>query len=144
MNGSMIVVTLLGGICIAVQAAVNGGLGKKIGTIEGAFVSFGIGTLGLLFAVILIGKGNIFNVVYVPKWQLAGGLLGAVYIFIMILAVPKIGVASAVLAVITGQILTSMVIDHFGWFGGQVIPINGTRISALLLMILSLYLFYKG
>ncbi|NGQ94487.1 DMT family transporter [Brevibacillus sp. SYP-B805] len=143
MNWLMTALALLGGACIGLQAGINGQLSKKIGALEGAFVSFSVGTLLLLFALIFLGQGNLLSVQSVPKWQLTGGLLGAVYIFIATLAVPKIGVATTLLAVVTGQILTSTVIDHFGLITGNQIPLDGKRLTALLLLALALYLFYK-
>ena len=65
---------VLGGITIAIQGQINGGLGKKVGVIEASFISFGIGTLALLFIVLFAGNGNISAIASVPKWQLIGGL----------------------------------------------------------------------
>ncbi|MMZ52247.1 hypothetical protein D1872_140050 [compost metagenome] len=128
---------------MSMQAGVNGALGKRVGTVEGAFISFAVGTLALLLLAIFMGKGNILSVFSVPKWQLIGGLLGALYIFIMVLAVPKIGVGSAVVAVIAGQMLTSTFIDHFNIFGGRQILIDWKRVVALILLAFALYLFNK-
>lgn len=128
---------------MSMQAGVNGALGKRVGTVEGAFISFAVGTLALLLLVIFMGKGNILSVFSVPKWQLIGGLLGALYIFIMVLAVPKIGVGSAVVAVIAGQMLASTFIDHFNVFGGKQILIDWKRVVALILLAFALYLFNK-
>ncbi|RFU63019.1 DMT family transporter [Peribacillus glennii] len=135
---------LLGGFAVAVQAQINGGLGKKIGAIEGSFVSFLIGTLALFFLVLFFGKGNILAVQSVPKWQLIGGLLGAFYVTVMILVVPKIGVAPTLVAVIAGQIIIGAIIDHFGLFGGVKISIDFKKIAAIVLLFVSLYLYnYK-
>ncbi|MDQ0219177.1 DMT family transporter [Peribacillus cavernae] len=132
---------LLGGIAMAIQAQVNGGLGKKVGAIEGSFISFAVGTLALAFGVLFIGKGNVLAFTNVPKWQLIGGLLGALYVFIMVLVVPKVGVATAFVAVIAGQIIVGAIIDHYGLFGGTRIPIDGKKLIAILLLFVSLYLF---
>jgi len=137
------ILAVIGGVGIGLQAGINGELGKRIGTIEGAFVSFAVGTLFLFLTMLFVGKGNILSMFTVPKWQLTGGLLGAVYIFIAVLAVPKIGVATTLLAVVTGQIVTSALLDHFGMISGQQIPLDGKRITALLLLAAALFLFYK-
>src|SRR5688500_13834934 len=91
---------VLGGITIAIQGQINGGLGKKVGVIEASFISFGIGTLALLFIVLFAGNGNISAIASVPKWQLTGGLLGAIYVIVIVLVVPQIGVAPALVGVI--------------------------------------------
>lgn len=143
MNWIMTLVVLLGGAATAVQAGVNGVLGRKVGTIEGAFTSFLIGTVALFLLMMFVGKGNVAEIVSLPKWQLTGGLLGALYIVGMVFAVPKIGVASAMVAVIAGQIVTSTIIDHFGLIGGKPIPIDWQRVVGIVLLAGALVLFYK-
>ncbi|QOR68841.1 DMT family transporter [Cytobacillus suaedae] len=137
------VLALLGGVAVAIQATINGGLGRKVGTLEGSLVSFAIGTLALLFIVIFFGKGNLTAVTTVPKWQLTGGLLGAFYVFVAVLVVPRVGVATTLTAVIVGQLIMSAVIDHFGLFGSRQIPFDAKRALALFLLVCSLFLFYK-
>jgi bacterial/archaeal transporter family-2 protein len=132
---------IIGGIAIAIQGQINGGLGKKAGVLEASFISFFIGTLALFFSVLFFGKGNLLAMFEVPKWQLFGGLLGAIYVIIAIFAVPKIGVASTLVAVIAGQIIMGAIIDHFGLFGGTRIPIDVKKIVAIMLLFISLYLF---
>ncbi len=133
----------IGGAAVAVQSKVNGGLGKQVGLIEGSFISFLIGTLVLFFFTIFFGKGNLFAITEVPKWQLIGGILGAIYVSILIFSVNKIGVTSTLMAVVLGQIIIGAMIDHFGFFGGETYPITGNKIIAILLLIFSLYLFNK-
>lgn len=143
MNWIMSLLAVIAGISIGAQAGINGGLGKKIGVIEGAFVSFAIGTLILLLFTIFFGKGNLLNIFSVSKWQLTGGLLGAIYVLIMVLAVPKVGVATTIVSVIVGQVLMSLVIDNFGFFGGRQIPFDWHRGLAVILLGMSLFLIYK-
>ncbi|WP_409298506.1 DMT family transporter [Peribacillus sp. SCS-26] len=133
----------VGGLAIAVQAQVNGALGRKAGSIEAAFISFLLGTTVLFFVLVFFGKGNLLAVGSVPKWQLLGGLLGAFYVFVMVLTVPKIGVAATFVAVIAGQMILGLVIDHYGLMGGVRDPINAKKIMGILLLFASLYLFNK-
>ena len=106
---------LIGGMAVATQGQINGGLGKKVGVIEGSFISFSIGTLALLFILLFFGSGNISALSTVPKWQLTGGLLGAFYVVVQVIVVPKIGVSASLMAVIAGQIILGAVIDHYGF-----------------------------
>lgn len=134
---------LIGGMALAVQSQINGGLGKKVGVIEGSFISFCVGTLALLFILLFFGKGDISAISTVPKWQLIGGLLGAFFVIVQVIAVPKIGVSAALMAVIVGQILLGAMIDHFGLFGGNRFPIDKKKMIAILLLLFSLFLYYK-
>ena len=139
----LLLLAVLGGAAVAVQSQVNGGLGRKIGVLEGSFISFLVGTLILFFAVLFFGKGNVLAAFEVPNWQLIGGLLGAIYVVINVFTVPKIGVASTLIAVVAGQIVVGALIDHFGLFGGTRIPIDLTKLFAILLMFAAIYLFNK-
>ncbi|MFD1708143.1 DMT family transporter [Siminovitchia sediminis] len=137
-----LLLSLIGGLAVGMQAAVNGGLGKKVGPIEATFISFCVGTAALFFMVLFWGKGNILAVSEVPKFQLIGGILGAFYLAVVVIAVPKVGVSGALFAVITGQLLISALIDHFGLFGAQQFPLDLKKLIALGLMLGALYLFH--
>jgi bacterial/archaeal transporter family-2 protein len=134
---------LIGGMALATQGQINGGLGKKVGVFEGSFISFSVGTLALLFILLFFGTGNISALSTVPKWQLTGGLLGAFYVVVQVIVVPKIGVSASLMAVIVGQINLVAVIDHFGFFGGNRFPIDRQKMIAILLLLFSLYLYNR-
>ncbi|MED4971100.1 DMT family transporter [Parageobacillus toebii] len=139
-----ILLALLGGMMAGIQAPINGSLGKKIGSVEGAFTSFFIGTLFLTFFVLFFGKGQIAHLFQVPKWNLLGGLLGAFFVTIVILCVPNVGVALTIFAAIVGQMVISIIIDHFGLFGVEKIPMNASRLLGLGLMLAALFFIYRG
>lgn len=134
---------MVGGIALGIQAVINGGLGKRVGTIEASFISFFVGTAALFFLVLFWGKGNMLAISEVPKGQLIGGLLGAFYVFVMVMAAPKIGVTATLISVIAGQLLIGSIIDHFGLFGGQRFPLDLKKIIALVLMFGAIYLFTR-
>lgn len=143
MNWFVLILVLIAGLATSIQASVNGMLGKKVGIIEAALVSFSVGTLFLFVIYLFTRKGNILQAFEVPKWQLTGGMLGACYIMIMVIAVPRIGLAAALTTLIVGQLISSTLIDHFGFLGVNSIPINFKRLCAIGLMAISMYLFYK-
>lgn len=135
---------LIGGSAVAIQSQINALFSKKVGVLESATVSFVVGALALFFLAFFFGKGNFLNVFTVPKWQLIGGLLGAFFIVVNIFSVNLIGVAATFMAVIIGQILVGAIIDHFGLLGGVAYPINMTKLIALALMFVGIYLFNKA
>lgn len=134
---------LIGGMALATQGQINGGLGKKIGVIESSFMNFAVGALVLLFILLFFGNGNISAISTVPKWQIIGGLLGSFFVMVQVIVVPKIGVSTTFMAVIAGQIILSVVIDHFGLFGGDRRPIDINKMGAILLLLISLFLYNK-
>ncbi|MDR9793633.1 DMT family transporter [Aeribacillus sp. FSL K6-2848] len=139
-----IFLAILGGMMIGIQSPVNGSLGKKIGAVEGAFVSFFVGTMVLAFLVLFFGKGNITDLFQVPKWNLLGGFLGAMFVTFTIISVPKVGVAVTLLAGIIGQMAISVIIDHFGLFGMPKNRIDINRLIGIGLMLTALFFLYRG
>ncbi|MCR8845109.1 DMT family transporter [Paenibacillus sp. SC116] len=142
----VLLIVLIGGVATAFQAGVNGLLGKKIGIIEGSFVSFLTGTIVLLILLLITSRGHLGPLVqalHVPKWQLTGGILGVIYVLIMIFAVPKIGTATTFVAIIAAQMLMSTVIDHYGLFG-KTVPINSYKVIGLMLLASALFFIYKS
>ncbi|WP_257009845.1 DMT family transporter [Evansella halocellulosilytica] len=139
-----IIIAVIGGMLAGTQASINGELGKKIGSIEAAFFSFFIGTVFLTLCMIFTGKGQVTQIFSLPKWQLIGGILGALFVSFIIFAVPNIGVALTIFAAILGQILISLIIDHFGLFGARPISINVKRIIGVMFMLVGLIFIYRG
>jgi transporter family-2 protein len=136
-------IAVMGGVAVGIQAAVNGTLGKNIGVLEATLVSFIVGTGALTLATVLFGRGNVSAALAVPRWQLVGGLLGSFYVFSIVLGAPRLGVTSTIVAVITGQMLAGALIDHFGVIPGRHVPIDRYRVLGLVLMAGALFLFYR-
>jgi bacterial/archaeal transporter family-2 protein len=139
-----IILALFGGMMGGIQAPINGSLGKKIGSFEGAFTSFFIGTLFLTILTLFFGKGQITHLFQVPKWNLLGGLLGAIFVTLVIISVPNVGAALTIFAAIIGQVVISIIIDHFGLFGATKIPMNVHRLLGLCFMLAALFFLYRG
>lgn len=139
-----LLLVIVGGMASAVQSPVNAALGKRIGVFEGGLVSFIVGAAVMMIMVILFGKGDLSAVLHGPKWQLIGGLLGAIMVMTMILATPKLGVGLVIVGVVLGQLITGTVIDHFGWFQTAVVPINPYRIIGIILIAAGVVFVYKS
>jgi len=134
---------IAGGMAIGTQAAINAALGRTIGVLETAFVSFLVGAVCLGGMVVFAGNGRLGAVVTVPWWQLVGGVLGGFYVFTMVMNVPRMGVAPTLTTIVLGQMLMGLVLDHFGWFGVAQSPLTLSRAVAVVLMIAALALFFR-
>ena len=131
---------VLAGVMIAFQGPINAALARTTGAVEASLVSFAVGTIGLGVLVAVIGKGSVSGVTRVPLWQLVGGLLGAVMVTSLVVAVPKIGLTAAMVASLTGQLATAMVIDRFGLFGVPVRELEWNRVAGVLLLVAAVLL----
>ena len=131
----LLVLMSMGGVAIAMQPSLNGRLAQKVGTFESSFISFAVGTLALLTVVILAGKGSLRGVGNASWWELTGGFLGAYFVTMTIVAVPRLGTTMTLAAVIAAQLITGLVLDHFGLFGFRQIPLEPRRMAGVALLI---------
>ena len=78
-----------GGLTVAIQPSINARLAQKVGSYESSLISFTVGTLAMFVMVMIAGRGNLRNVVDASWWELTGGLLGAYFVTMTIIAVPR-------------------------------------------------------
>ncbi|WP_300377872.1 DMT family transporter [Henriciella sp.] len=136
----------LGFICgtlIAAQGAINGRLAGGIGgPIHAALISFSVGWLALLALNIILGHRipSYGQAMSVPWWAWVGGLIGAVMVTSSATAVPRIGVAAWVSAVIAGQLTAAVMYDQFGAFGQAVRPATPLRLLGIGFLVLGVYM----
>ncbi len=72
----------------------------------------------------ILWKRKLSYAVEAPKWSLLGGVLGVVYLTSIVISVPFVGVGLTMVAVIIGQLIMSMIIEHYGWLGDKKTRIN--------------------
>jgi bacterial/archaeal transporter family-2 protein len=134
------ILALLAGTALSFEGAIYGELGKSIGQLETSFYNFFMGSIIMGLLWLFFGKGKLSYVVEAPKWSLLGGILGVVYLTAIVISVPFVGVGITMVAVIIGQLVMSMVIEHYGWLGSQKSRINKEKIFAVISMIIALVL----
>lgn len=140
----MMLLAVLGGATLSVQAAINGRLGSQMGVLKSAFLTFSLGALVTALLIFYFEPVQAVTLLDVPKWQLMGAMLGVPYIVIMVVAVQRIGTGIATVAVIFGQLTMSMLIDHFGWLGNTSIHFTYTRLGAVICLGIALYFIYSS
>ena len=123
-----------GGIAVAVQPSINSRLAQKTGVFESSCISFAVGTLLMIAVVLVAGKGTFRGIAQASWWELTGGLLGAFFVTLTIIAIPRIGTTAAMATVIAAQLTTGVLLDHFGLFGFRTIPLDGKRAVGVVLL----------
>ncbi len=133
-----------GGVTVAMQPSINGRLAERVGAVESSCVSFAVGTLALLVIVLLGGRaGNLRAIADARWWELTGGFLGAFFVTMTIVVVPRIGTASAMAATIAAQLITGLLLDQFGLFGFRTVPIDGKRLFGVILLLAGAGLVFR-
>ena len=133
------------GCLVGMQAPINSRLGRTVGSVQAATFSFLIGTAALLLIVGFVhgSFGEFGKIGRAPWWALVGGLLGAVYVTVALVAVRTLGASGLTAVVIAGQLAISVVIDRFGLFGLAKEHIDASRILGLVLLVVGAVLVVR-
>jgi bacterial/archaeal transporter family-2 protein len=131
---------LLAGAALSFEGGIYAELGKHIGKLETSFYNFFMGTILIGLIWLFWGKGKLSYTMQAPKWSLLGGLLGGIYLTVIVISVPFVGVGITMVSVMIGQLLMSMVVEHFGWLGSKKARVNKEKIFAIVAMLIALIL----
>ena len=140
-----VLVGIVAGCLVGMQAPINSRLGRVIGTLPAASVSFLVGTAALLIITSIVGGGlgALGGVGRAPWWALIGGLLGAVYVAAALVVVRTLGAAGLTAVVITGQLAVSVAIDRFGLLGVARQHVSAQRVLGLVLLVAGVVLVVR-
>lgn len=141
----LLLLAFLAGMMLPVQFAVNTQLKNAIGSpITASAISFIVGALSLSLLVIFMKQPIMWKqALSYPVWIWIGGLIGAFYVFATVILMPKLGAGTTVAWILAGQIISSIIIDHFGLFHVSTHAISLERIIGALLIILGVILVQK-
>ncbi len=144
MNAASLGLALFIGMLLPLQALINASLGRQtFGPVFASLASFLVGTTVLLlwwlssrpaFEATALAK--------VPWWAWTGGAIGAVYVAAATLLIPRMGAAALICAVVFGQVLGSLLLDHFGVLHARQ-PIDGVRVLGAALVIVGALLVVR-
>lgn len=129
---------LLSGAALAVQVGLNNGLKGRVGhPVSAASISFATGTMALLAFALAIRPGwpKGSSLSGAPWWIWLGGVVGALYMILTITFSNRLGAAGWLGVVVTGQILTSVVLDHYGLVGFVEHPVTPWRAVGVVLLL---------
>jgi transporter family-2 protein len=126
------------GVSVATQQVLNGGLRTALQSPAWAgFVSY-LGGLATMILVLVVLREQISSwklVTATPWWAWSGGILGGVFILLVILLLPSLGAATLLALVVAGQMAAAVTMDHFGVFGLEPHHISMSRLIGVALVI---------
>ncbi len=135
---ALLLCAILIGVVLPVQSGVNAQLRIGVGNpYLAALISFLVGTIALLGVNLALRvplpSGEAAG--RLPWWYWIGGLLGATYIYAAVILAPRLGAATLVAAIVAGQMVASVILDHYGWVGYAQQPLTAGRFVGVLLVI---------
>lgn len=139
MNASWIIpFIILGGALQTCGAAMNGQLNKSmVNAWLASTVSFAVITFFFtaLFFMMPHPLPTARDLAAMPWWAVIGGLVGAVQVYAGLTLVTRVGAGPFVGLTVTAALITSLIVDHFGWFRMPHHPLNVWRIVGGLLLV---------
>jgi transporter family-2 protein len=137
--------TAICGGLIALQAPINSTLGKRIGTLPAASVSFAIGTVVLVALALLFGGGfgKLGEARHLTWYYLMGGVLGAAYVTTVLVTVRSLGAGGVTAATIAGQLTAAVLVDQLGILGVEKQVITAPRVAGIALLAAGTYLVVR-
>jgi bacterial/archaeal transporter family-2 protein len=141
----VIIITLVMGSILPIQAALNGKLMRTFGhPVIGATISFLTGTIALFIYAFSVRANFQVSLIKETQWyHWIGGLIGAIYVTGIIMIIPRLGAALAFSLIVAGQLMMSVIMDHFGLFGVPVNPVSPAKLLGFLLLLGGVILIRK-
>ncbi|AWN40641.1 DMT family transporter [Methylobacterium durans] len=129
---------ILAGVSIVVQQVLNANLRTALNSAAwSGFTSYlvGVACMALLALALRDPLPSASVAARIPWWAWSGGLFGAIFIGLAILLVPQLGAATFIALLVTGQMLASVTVDHFGWLGLAQRALDPPRLLGVALLI---------
>ena len=139
----VILLGVLGGVAVGLQGPIAGAMSQKVGGAASSLIVH-VGGVLLSGVLLLVRRGEQIGHWRDLSWYMLGaGAFGVVLYLTLSQTFPRLGATAALTLIIVGQLLTGIVIDHFGLFGGIVRPIDAGRALGALVLLVAAYLVLR-
>jgi transporter family-2 protein len=131
------------GAGLVIQVGLNMAVSRALGgAARGALVNFIVGTLALITLLLFLrqplpGREALAGV---PAWAWFGGLFGAAYVALATFAGPRLGALLLLALTVAGQMVASVIVDHYGLLGFQQQPVTSLRMLGIAFLVVGVWL----
>ncbi len=136
------------GCLIPLQAALNHSIRMSVesGAVFASFINFLVGSVILGVLCVVTGEkwSSVLKLSEIAPWQLAGGLLGAIFVFGTTMLAPRIGVAVMLSLVVAGQMLASLAFDRVGILGMVERELSASRVVGAAIVVVGVLVINFG
>jgi transporter family-2 protein len=139
----VILLGILGGIAVGMQAPLASLMSQRLGLLESIFIVNLGGLLCAGFPLVFIRGGQLLALQRVPWYALAAGALGPVVIGAVSVAIPRVGASATIILIVAGQLVVGVLIDQFGFLDTLVRPLGLLRVAGLALVLLGAWLVIR-
>ena len=146
MKTPLLALSVFFGVILTVHLAMNGAVGAALNNPRVGNALFW--TIGAVTAII-IGvtgwqAGALSGLSKINPIMLTAGMMGASLVFGIAWIIPQIGAGPFTVMLLLGQLVSAMVISHYGLLGSPVQPISMASAGGAVLLFLGAYLSTRG
>lgn len=140
-----VILAIIIGVLMPFQAGLNAELTRYLKhPYLAAFVSLSVGAIVMSFLILFnSGFSELKRLADAPPHLFLGGLLGAIFVGSSLFFIPRMGATAMIAAFITGQLLGSVLVDHYGLMGLTPNPITISRIMGIILLFAGIFLVIR-
>ncbi|MBS5953772.1 MAG: DMT family transporter [Paraclostridium bifermentans] len=132
-------ISILTGVVLSIMVVLNGDLGNVTGNYISSVIIHFVGLIGIII-LLVVTKSKIKNLKGIPFYMFSGGLIGILTVLFTNISFTNLGVSLTVSLALLGQLVTSIVIDHFGYFDLEVNKFEKKKIIGLGIIILGIFI----
>lgn len=143
MHSLSMLLAFLVGAGLVIQVGFNMAVSRALGgAVYGTLTNFLVGTTAIAVFMFLTRQAWPAREAFasVPVWAWLGGLFGALYVGVATFAGPRLGALLLLALTVAGQMLASVIVDHFGLLGFPQHPISLGRVVGIVLLIVGIWL----
>lgn len=138
-----VLIGVLGGIAVGVQAPIAGTMSQRVGGSACSLIVHVSGAIAAAIILVIRGGENIQNWHSLSWYMLGSGVFGVILHLTLSYTLPRLGATTAIVLIIIGQLAMGMIIDQFGLFGVAPRPVDQWRMLAAILLIAGAYLMIQ-
>ncbi len=139
----VILLAIVGGIAVTVQGQFMGSMTQILGAKESMFITYASGGIVITLILLASGANRLSSWRQVPWYAFTAGLLGLIIVGTVGYVVPRLGLATGFTLIVTAQFVMAALIDHFGWFGAAVRPVDLPRLVGLGFLLVGVWLLNR-
>jgi transporter family-2 protein len=136
-TAAAVTLALIAGLAGSIQVAVMGRFGQRIGSFEALAANLVFSTL-IATTVLLVLRQSLAGfgeALRSPWWYwVGGGGMGMIVVLTITVVTPRLGAAATIGLLIAGQLAMGVLIDRYGWFGVDRVPLTWPRVLGVLLL----------
>jgi transporter family-2 protein len=143
----LLLLAAFAGAVVPFQSAINVNLGRGLGHPLWATLASLVVSIVVLLPIMLAMRlplPSLAFIVKAPTWMWAGGAFGVCFISLALVLLPKLGASGFMALALAGQVVASLLLDHFGWFGLEERQVTMPRVLGALLLIGGVVLIQFG